>query len=160
MNKLKPTYYYPNIYKINYQKLKDNGIKCLLFDLDNTIASLEEKTPSKKLTNHFQKLTKLNFDIYIFSNATKKRVEPFKKLNKTIIHFALKPLRINFNKLLRKYNKNEVAIIGDQIFTDILGGNKVGITTILVDPITNKDLIVTKLNRIIEKKIKKGLFYE
>lgn len=161
MNKLKPNLYQKDIYTINYQKLKDKGIKCLLFDLDNTIATLDNKEPSKKNINLFNKLKKLNFDIYIFSNATKKRVEPFKiKLNVNSIPFALKPSQKNFKKMLNFFDKEEIAIIGDQIFTDILGGNKAGITTILVDPISSKDLIITKLNRILEKLVKKGEYYE
>ena len=52
-----------------------------------------------------------------------------------------------------KYNESEVAIIGDQMLTDIIGGNKVGITTILTHPITKKDMIFTYINRYREKKI-------
>ena len=64
-----------------------------------------------------------------------------------------------------KYNESEVAIIGDQMLTDIIGGNKVGITAILTHPITKKDMILTYINRHREKKIikklsKAGLFYK
>lgn len=161
MNRLKPSIYVKDINSINYNKLKNNNIKCLLFDLDNTIATLEENKPNKKVINLFNKLKKDGFDIYIFSNALAKRVEPFrKKLKVNSISFATKPSKRNFNKVIKKYNKDEIAIIGDQLFTDILGGNRVGITTILVDPISNKDLFITRLFRIIEKKIKKGMKYE
>ena len=58
MKLLKPNNYYKDIYAINYQKLKQNNIKCLLFDLDNTIAVLDEKEPSKKIINFFNELKK------------------------------------------------------------------------------------------------------
>lgn len=161
MNRLKPSIYVKDINIVNYNKLKSNNIKCLLFDLDNTIATLDEIKPNKSVITLFKKLKKDRFDIYIFSNALAKRVEPFKRLLKVnSISFAMKPSKRNFNKVLKLYQKEEIAIIGDQLFTDVLGGNRVGITTILVDPISDKDLIMTRLFRIFEKKIKKGMKYE
>ena len=64
-----------------------------------------------------------------------------------------------FYLVLSKYNFtiNEIAIIGDQILTDVLGGNRIGILTIFVDPLTKKDMIWTKFNRIIEKRVIKRL---
>ena len=56
-----------------------------------------------------------------------------------------------------KFNINEVAIIGDQILTDVVGGNKVGILTVLINPISNKDFFITKFNRFREKRIMKRL---
>jgi hypothetical protein len=72
---------------------------------------------------------------------------------------ALKPLSINFKKVMEEhhFNENEVAIIGDQILTDVLGGNKVGITTILVNPLEHKDFLWTSINRFREKHIMKKL---
>ena len=67
----------------------------------------------------------------------------------------MKPLKRNFLKIMDKHDlkDSEVAIIGDQFLTDIIGGNKVGITTILVNPIGLKDFFFTKINRIREKQI-------
>ena len=68
-------------------------------------------------------------------------------------------MKRKFVKLLYEndYNESEVAIIGDQILTDVLGGNLVGITTILVNPISQKDFFLTNFTRIIERKIIKKL---
>ena len=74
-----PDAYQKSIYTINYNKLKDNGIKCLLFDLDNTSVPFKEKEPTKKLIQLFEELKDMNFKIIILSNATKKRLLPFKK---------------------------------------------------------------------------------
>ena len=75
------------------------------------------------------------------------------------VYFACKPMRSKFDMVMREYKlqENEVAIIGDQILTDVVGGNKVGITTVLVNPISTKDGIFTKWNRHKEDKIIKKL---
>ena len=62
----KPTYYYKNLFTINYKKLKENNIKCLLIDLDNTIAPTYIKTPSKEIIKLFDKLKK-DFKLIIVS---------------------------------------------------------------------------------------------
>ena len=146
MNKYIPNMYYKNIYEINYKLLKEKGIKCILFDLDNTLVEPHTKHSNEKLQKLFIELKK-DFKVIIFSNSFITRLLPFKKeLEVDINHTSLKPLKHSFNKVLKKYkfNKDEVAIIGDQIFTDIIGGNNVGINTILVDSITVKDFFITK----------------
>lgn len=157
MKLLTPKKYYPNIYEVDYKELKKEGIKCLLFDLDNTCIGYKETEPNDRLKELFQKLKQMNYKIIIFSNARKKRLEPFKELDIVCHPFSKKPLQGNFKKIIKKYSyqKEEVCIIGDQLFTDILGGNKAGITTCLVDPLTNEDFIITKIFRIIEKRILK-----
>ena len=67
MEKFYPDVYQKSIYTINYEKLKENGIKCLLFDLDNTCVPYVDKLPSKKLKNLFEDLQDLGFKIIIFS---------------------------------------------------------------------------------------------
>lgn len=160
MEKYLPDMYQENIYKVNYDKLKEIGIKCLLFDLDNTLVPFREKVPRKETSGLFTILKNKGFNIIIFSNSPKLRLKPFKEeLDVEIFSSAKKPLKKNFNKLLQKYKygENEVAIIGDQILTDILGGNKVGITTILVKPLEKEDPIWTRINRHRERKIMKKL---
>ena len=159
MNYFYPDIYQKSIYSINYGKLLENGIRCLLFDLDNTCVPYIENKPDKKLKDHFDKLKDMGFKVIIFSNSHKKRLEPFKKeLNVDCSPNCKKPLRGKFIKIMDiyDYKLSEVAIIGDQLVTDIYGGNKVGITTILVNPI-GKDPIWTKFNRIREKNIMQKL---
>ena len=173
MEKYLPDIYKKNIYEINYDKLKSLGIKCLLFDLDNTIVPFREKEPRIETKELFDKLKQKGFKIIIFSNSPKMRLSKFKEeLNVDIFGSARKPRIKNFNKVLNmyKYDINEVAIIGDQILTDIVGGNNVGITTILTTPLEPKDPFFTKPNRFREKRImrklrdnnlfKKGKYYE
>lgn len=159
MSKFYPEIYQKNIYTINYKKLKNKNIKCLLFDLDNTCIPYKDITIPKKLNDLFNKLNKMNFKVIIFSNSNKKRL---KKLNLSNIEYnasSKKPLRYNFNKIIKKYNykKDEICIIGDQLLTDILGGNTTGIHTCLVEPLSNQELLFTKISRKIEKIIIKKL---
>lgn len=149
-----PDIYQKSIYTINYEKLIDRGIKCLLFDLDNTIAPIGVKEPTKKVKELFDDLKKMGFKIIIFSNSGSKRLEPFREqLQVEVNPHSMKPLKRSFIRIMDKHElkDSEVAIIGDQFLTDIIGGNKVGITTILVNPIGLKDFFFTKINRIREK---------
>ncbi len=155
MKQFVPKMYQESIYTIHYKKLQKKGVKCLLFDLDNTCVGYHEKEPTKKLTMLFQKLQKMGFLVIIFSNATKKRLIPFQKLGVRCHHASKKPFAHNFKKIMNEYHlaKEEVCIIGDQLFTDICGGNKVGIITCLVKPITKEDFIFTKILRAMEERV-------
>lgn len=153
MKKLVPNMYQKSIYTINYDKLKKNKIKCLLFDLDNTCAGYRDKGPSKELKELFTTLTKMGFKVIIFSNSKAKKLAPYSILNVVLHPSSKKPFKKNFQKLLNKYHyqKKDVCIIGDQLFTDILGGNSVGIKTCLVDPLTPYDFVFTKIFRASEQ---------
>lgn len=172
MKKLIPTSYQKSIYDIDYKKLKNKKIKCILFDLDNTCLPYPEKEPTEKLKNLFNQLKEMGFHIIIFSNTTPKRLRKFKELNIEVSALSKKPKTKNFYKILTKYfyQKKEVCIIGDQLFTDIYGGNKTGIKTILVDPLGPKDFVATKITRLLEQIVfhsfekrnilKKGEYYD
>ena len=145
----------------NYKKLKKNGIKCLLFDLDNTCVPYKDKVPNKKLIDLIETLKDMDFKVIIFSNSPRKRIKPFKdKLNIDALASARKPRKESFLKIMKLfgYNLSEIAIIGDQLYTDILGGNRVGIKTILVNPMSNDDMFITRfIYRPLEKRIYKKL---
>ena len=160
MEKYVPDIYQKSIYTIDYNKLKNRGIKCILFDLDNTIVPSNIKEVTRKLKDLFDEIKEQSFHIIIFSNNNKKRLKPFKEtLNVDCCSNAMKPFVKKYLMILNEYNykETEVAIIGDQLCTDILGGNKTGITTILVNPISKKDFFGTKVNRLIEMVIMKKL---
>ena len=167
-----PNMYQKNIKDINYKKLKKLGIKCLIFDLDNTIALIDQHVitdDTKKLLMELKK----DFQIIIISNNVTKRVKSYADyLECDFVANAAKPLSKGYQKIKNKYGlkKEEMCMIGDQIVTDIYGGNRFGMFTVLVDPLGKKDLKITSLNRFIEKKIlrnyenkgimKKGEYYE
>ena len=160
MEKYIPDIYVKSIYYIDYDKLKERGIKCILFDLDNTVAPLSIKKPNKKIKDLFIKLKGMGFKLIIFSNSGKSRLKPFKEELEVDCAFSCKkPMRKKFDVILRdyKYGISEVAIVGDNIVTDVLGGNKVGITSILVNPISNKEKVPAKVSRLYERKIMRKL---
>lgn len=154
MQKFYPDMYQKSIYDINYKKLKKEGINCILFDLDNTCVPYKDSVASEELEKLFKKLEKMGFRVIIFSNSPDKRLRKFKYLGVSYNSFSLKPLSFSFYKILKKYNlqKSEVCIVGDQIFTDVFGGNKVGIKTCLVEPLNDTELKFTRFMRKLEKK--------
>lgn len=155
-----PDIYQKSIYTIDYEKLEERGIKCLLFDLDNTLVPASVKTPNKKIKELFNDLKERGFKVILFSNSPKKRLKPFRdELEVDVLASALKPFSKNFIKVMKEYHFtiSEVAMIGDQLLTDILGGNRVGITTILINPVSKQDMVFTKINRRLEDYIIKKL---
>ena len=168
MNNFIPDIYVKNIFEIDYKKLKSDGIKCILFDLDNTIAPLKELKPNKDIKELFAYIDDLNMKVIIISNSRKSRVAPFKEeLNVDSCYSSFKPLKIKYKKILKlfHYDYSEVAAVGDQILTDVFGANRSGITSIFVDSLTNEDRFLTKINRKFEKMIlnnlkKKGVYEE
>ena len=167
---LKPDIYQKDIFNINYEKLKKNNINILLFDIDNTITTTKEKYPNNKTIKLFKELQKKGFKLFIITNAFKKRALRFgNKLEIKTYYFSAKPLKRQYLKIIKENNLNNknIAAIGDQIYTDIKGANNANITSILVDPISKKESIITKVNRIRENRlikkystIEKGKYYE
>lgn len=148
-----PDIYQKSIYYINYDKLYKKGIRLLLFDLDNTITPSYVNKPTKRLKKLFDELKDKGFKIIIMSNSPKRRIEPFKEqLNVDACAFSLKPTKNKYKKIMEKlkYKHTEIAAIGDQLLTDIVGANKLDLTSVLVNPLTKKDFSVTFINRVIE----------
>ena len=160
MSLFRPDMYKKNIFEIDYKKLKKDGIKCLIFDLDNTLGLIKhEKCPeeTRKLIKELEK----DFLIFISSNNTQQRIDPYlEDLGIKGVAWSLKPSTRSLRKIRKneKLKKDEMVMIGDQIVTDILAGKRYKIKTILVDPLGKKDLKITGLNRLIENKIVK--YYE
>lgn len=155
-----PDVHSQSIYRINYKKLSEKGIKCIIFDLDNTIAPIDEDEPSKEAIDLMFDIKDLGIRPILMSNSGKKRVEPFRnKLEIDSCASATKPLTKNYKKILEVYKlkPEEVACVGDQLITDILGSNKMGMTSILINPISKKDRVITYFNRCLEKIITKVL---
>lgn len=172
MEKFIPDMYAQSVYTIDYKKLKKRNIKCLCFDLDNTISPYTEDVPSSEIKELFHMLSN-DFKIIIISNATKKRLQPYKEiLNVDTAYFSLKPLKRKYKKIINlyEYKPAEIACIGDQLVTDVLGANRCGCVSILVNRMSPKEPFLTRMNRKMENKIikklnkkgllEKGAYYE
>lgn len=165
MGVFKPKIYQKSIFDINYKELKAEGIKCLIFDLDNTLGLISHKSCPDEAKELINKLKK-DFIVIIISNNTRKRLKPYlEELGIDGVAWSMKPSIKGLIRVKTKYKlkKKEMCIIGDQIVTDVLAGNRYHIKTILVDPLGEKDLKITGLNRKIESQIvkhyeKRGIF--
>lgn len=149
MEKYIPDIYQKSIYTINYSKLFKHGIKCILFDIDNTLVPTGSKDISDELIELFDKIKKIGITPIIYTSSNKRvnifidalNIEGYSKLHK------------NFKDILKEYKEPELAIIGDEMVKDIKYGNNEGITTILVNPISKKDSFISSLRRIKENRI-------
>ena len=160
IQKVIPDSYYPNIYQIDYEKLKINNIDTLLFDIDNTIAKVDDLNVPKETFILFQKLKKQNFKILLLSNNNIKRATPISKvLDVEVLANAGKPDKIAYDKALDMLNskKENVVAIGDQILSDIVGAKKYGVKAILVDQLSKENNIQTGMAQKLQKYIIKKL---
>jgi len=152
---LRPKVYVNSVYNIDLKKLKKvKNIKGIIVDLDNTLIAWGQKEVSQKIIDWVNEAKKLGFKICIVSNTNSKRVAEFAKIFDVPYHSKyFKPFSIAFNNGLKILDtkKSETVVIGDQIFTDIWGGNRLKLLTILVTPIVKKNFIGTFLHRNLEK---------
>jgi len=160
MNKCIPKMYKKCIFDIDFDELKDKyGIKVLLFDFDNTIIEKGNYKLSDKTKKFFKKLSN-NFIVYIVSNSfdSKKLGIISKELDVPYIGASMKPFSRGFRKIkFKSISNNQIAMIGDQLLTDVYGGNRMGYYSILVDPIVeNTDIVFTKVNRFFENMVFKS----
>lgn len=169
---LLPDIYQKSIFTIDYDKLYKKGVRLLIFDLDNTLALIDEKNCPSNVKDLIINLKK-RFKVVMISNNVSSRIKPYKdELEIDAISMAMKPLTRGLIKIKRNYKceKKEMIMIGDQLVTDILSGKLFGILTCLVEPLGEKDLKITGFNRKIEKivlnkynkmnKFERGRFYD
>jgi uncharacterized protein len=149
-----PNQYVPSIYKINLEELKEKGMKSIIVDLDNTLVESDRKSATPLLIEWIQQLQALGFRVMIVSNNSKTRVSQFAiPLQIPFIHKARKPLSRCFRKAMMELDTdvNCTVMVGDQLLTDVLGGNRIGLYTILVVPISDTEGFFTKINRRVER---------
>ena len=156
LKKFIPNQYVPTVFDISVQGLKEAGIRYIITDLDNTLVAWDQANATEELEAWFTHLRKEGFAIVIVSNNNEKRVRAFATpLKIPFIYRAKKPLTGGFEQGLKLLNgsKKQAVVIGDQLMTDILGGNRGGFNTILVVPVKPTDGIFTKFNRMMERRV-------
>ena len=153
-----PKLYLNKVEDITVEILSENKIKALILDVDNTLIDIN-KNLSKEIIDWAMNLRGHGFRLYILSNTNhKEKVEGVaKKLGIPYENFAKKPFKSGFLRVKEKLQleSKQIAVVGDQIFTDVIGGNRCDMYTILVDPISEKDYWYTAWKRPIENAIKK-----
>lgn len=151
-----PSEFVKSIYHIQPEELIKRGIKGIITDLDNTLVEWDRPLATPKLIEWFQNMKEHEIKITIVSNNNEQRVKAFSDpLGIPFIHKAKKPMQTAFKKAIQHMGttKDQTVIIGDQLLTDVLGGNRAGFYTILVVPIAKTDGFFTRFNRAVERRI-------
>ncbi|MFK7695098.1 YqeG family HAD IIIA-type phosphatase [Paenibacillus sp. HJGM_3] len=155
LTKLIPRLSVRSIYEIDLQALRQAGVRGIITDLDNTLVGAKHPSATPELSNWLRKVTAMGFQVVIVSNNNELRVSRFSDpLSIPYISAARKPGNAPFRRAIRMMglNPEQVCVIGDQMLTDVLGGNRLGLHTILVVPISPKDEgFFTRINRRIER---------
>ena len=155
ISELMPYEYVQSVYDIDFLKLKEKGYKGLLFDIDNTLVHHGDDS-NPKVDKLFLELNNMGFKCVMVSDNNEERILRFlKNIDALYIAEAGKPGTKSYNKALKMLNmkKEEVVMIGDQIFTDIRGANRAGIASILVHYIVIPGVTKIGKKRVLEKMI-------
>lgn len=134
--------------------LKKNNIKGLILDLDNTLTTHDNPQPAEGVLDWLQLMKESGIKLMIVSNNHAPRVQPFADmLELSFVSEGKKPLTKGFTEAVKLMglSKKEVAAVGDQIFTDVLGANLFGIKMLYVVPIEHEKTTFFKVKRKLEK---------
>lgn len=151
---LRPNMYVESIFAIDREHLWKIGIRGLIFDLDNTIIPWKAQHLPPDTATWLTALRERGFKLCVVSNAKTKRVEALTRpLNIPAVPIAIKPSRRAFLLAMTamETKNEETAVVGDQLFTDVLGGNRLKLFTILVRPMSSREFVGTKFMRVLEK---------
>lgn len=159
-----PKMYVPSIFQIEPEVLKEKSIKGILLDLDNTIIRRDADGVAPEVLEWLYGLQSQGFKLGIISNNSRERVRAIAgSMALPSVHRAVKPCVMAFRRALGMLgtSSRETALVGDQIFTDVLGGNLTGLYTILVVPMRGKEFLGTRLisrplEKIVLNRIKKN----
>ncbi len=150
----KPTYVFNNITEITPDFLHKKQIKGLLLDLDNTLTTHNNPVPPQTSLDWLDSMRSAGIKMMIVSNNSAERVTPFaQNLGLNFVPNGKKPLTFGYTKAQKELNidTKNLATVGDQIFTDVLGSNMKGLRSIFVFPIEPETSLPFRFKRAIEK---------
>ncbi len=157
----KPDFIFNTFLEITPEFLRDNNIKGILLDVDNTLTYAHKTKKLRDGSDEWFALMRENgILLIVLSNAKPKRAKAFgDSIGLPVIGGSAKPLPFGYLKAAEKLGlkRQELLMVGDQIFTDILGANALGIKTALVTDITPEEGLSFKVRRKLEKKILKDV---
>lgn len=149
-----PTAMFHRIYSITPEWLRQNGIRALILDVDNTLTGHGSQELTEPVRAWLEQMRAEGFAMMIASNNIKRRIMPFaEKIGLPFRTFCCKPSPFGLWAAQKQLNckKSEIALVGDQIFTDVLGANLAGIPMLLVQPMHNDTKITIRLKRAMER---------
>ena len=156
LDKFIPSLHLHSIFDIDLDALQQKGIKGVITNLDNTLVMQDDPNAPKHLVQWFQDVRDRGLKLVIVSNNRRTRVSEFSRpLGIPFVYEARKPFGQPFHRALRLLytTSRTTCVVGDQLLTDIYGGNRFGMFTIWVDPISDFEGFGTKINRFFERLI-------
>ena len=156
MKKLLPDYLVANVSKLDENFYKSHNIEAAFFDIDNTLVAHTEPEPPQNVLDYFKFLDSIGIKYGIVSNNSIERVESFcKNLGVPYYGKALKPRKKYLKKVLAKLNvkPQNAVLVGDQIFTDIYGGNRMKMLSVMVTAVGEDETGFVSFKRKLEKRI-------
>jgi len=150
-----PNYYTDKVSDLKVEFFTERKIKGILIDIDNTLIDYYENITEDTL-KWIEAIKQSGIKILLLSNNNKDRVSRIgERLGLEGIHYASKPRRRGYVLAMEKMKlkNHEVCMIGDQLFTDVYGGNRLNMFTILVNKVHERDIWITKFKRPLEKRI-------
>ena len=147
-----PKYIFPKITDISHEFLRQHGIELLLMDFDNTMLPYTVNVPTQELLDWMRRMKDHNISLCIVSNSKKSRVPDFAKTyDVACVTHAAKPFSRGIRVAMERFGaeKSQTALVGDQIYTDVLGANCAGVTSLIVKSIDNHNIWL-KLRHILE----------
>lgn len=154
MNILRPDLYVETLRDIPLDQLYGRGIRGFVLDLDNTITQWNNKEVTPEVIAWFKQAAEAGYKLCIASNNNENRVAQVGKvLGVPCLSKAGKPRRRAFRQALALLNlqEDQLAVVGDQIFTDVMGGNRAGLYTVLVVPLSKTEFVGTRIMRRFER---------
>ena len=148
-----PDRYVASTYVINFEKLYEEGIRGIIFDIDNTLVP-HGAPADKRAIELFERLKRIGFKCCLISNNQEPRVKMFnEKIQVDYVYDAHKPSTRNSRKAMEIMGTDtgSTIFIGDQLFTDVWGAKRAEIPNMLVKPIHPKEEIQIVLKRYLEK---------
>ncbi|HIX23541.1 MAG TPA: YqeG family HAD IIIA-type phosphatase [Candidatus Lachnoclostridium avicola] len=140
-------------YDIPYERLREKGIRGVIFDIDNTLVP-HDAPAEKKTVELFERLHRLGCATCLLSNNKEKRVAEFAgQVDSPYIFKAGKPKMGGYEKAMKLMgtDRTSTLFVGDQLFTDVFGANRAGIASVLVNPINPREEIQIVLKRYPER---------
>lgn len=149
----KPTFWMKNVLCIDERFLRENNVKALVLDLDNTLSMHGDPAAESGVTEWLDEMRRLGIKMRVVSNNTTKRVAPLAaKLGLPFTANGAKPLTFGISRAINAMGvpKSQTLVVGDQIFTDVMGGNFKGVRTVLVEPFHLEKTWTFRLKRKVE----------
>lgn len=153
---LMPKFMLPNVYALTDAFLEAQKIGGIIFDIDNTLVGFREPRPTPEVLALLDHLKEKGIRVAIASNNKEERVKVFAEgLGISAYHRSAKPLGFVLGRIRKEFGlpAKKIALVGDQIYTDMLGGNLAGMITVLVDPIDTKETRLFRFKRRMEMPI-------